>query len=189
MKITELVEKIKTNKIQNTDYNPRALEDFLIENITFKTYLPFTEKRELCANVLEVACSKNGAVVEVDSVSRYILFTMSMLRHYTDLDFENNEDLDAIGTYDLLCENGLLNPLLGCIGHEYTVCNNMLNMMTGDITANNNVVAVLNEMATKLLDIVDDFADVLAEKVEGIDLSQLNIKKLQELLKKYKIMK
>jgi len=192
MKIIELVEQIKTNKIQNTDYKPHAVEDFLMENIKFKTYLPFVDKRELCAKVLEAACSKNGGLIEVDSVSRYILFTMSMLTHYTNLDFENNDGLDTIGAYDLLCENNLLNPILGCIGNEYTVCNNMLNMMTGDIMTNNNsAVTVLNEAVTKLLDIVDDFADVLAEKVEGLnlDLSKFDINKLEGLLKKFEIMK
>lgn len=192
MKIIELCEKIKTNKIQNTDYKPHAVEDFLIENIKFQPYLSFVEKRELCAQVLEASCIKKGSLVEVDSVSRYILFTMSMIAHYTDLTFENNEDLDSIDCYDLLCKNNLLNPILNCIGSEYTVCNNMLNMMMGDIVANNNsAVTVLNEAATKLLDIIDDFADVLAEKVEGLnlDLSQFDIDKLEGLLNKLKIMK
>lgn len=192
MKIRELCEKIKTNKIQNTDYKPHAVEDFLTENIKFTSYLPFTAKRELCAQVLEASCTKNGGLVEVDSVSRYILFTMSMITHYTDLTFENNEDLDSIDCYDLLCENNLLNPILNCIGGEYAVCNNMLNMMMGDIVANNNnAVTVLNEAATQLLDIVGDFADVLAEKVEALnlDLSKIDIDKLEGLLKRFKIMK
>lgn len=192
MKITELCEKIKTNQIKNTAYSPQAIEEFLIKNIEFKSYLPFIEKRKLCEKVLEVACKKNGGLVEVDSVSRYILFTMSMITHYTDLTFENNEDLDSLDCYDLLCENNLLNPILDCIGGEYAVCNNMLNMMMGDIVANNNnAVTVLNEAATQLLDIVDDFADVLAEKVEGLNLnlSKIDIDKLEGLLKRLKIMK
>lgn len=192
MKITELCEKIKTSQIKNTAYKPDAIEDFLIKNIEFKSYLPFIEKRELCTKVLETACKKNGGLVEVDSVSRYILFTMSMITHYTNLTFENNEDLDSLDCYDLLCENNLLNPILDCIGGEYAVCNNMLNMMMGDIVANNNnAVTVLNEAATQLLDIVDDFADVLAEKVEGLNLnlSKIDIDKLEGLLKRFKIMK
>ena len=187
MKITELCEKIKTSQIKNTAYKPDAIEDFLIKNIEFKSYLPFIEKRELCTKVLEVACKKNGGLVEVDSVTRYILFTINIITKYTNLTFENTEELDPISQYDLLCENGLLNVILECIGDEYTVCNNMLNMMMGDIIANNNVATVLNNAAQQLLDIVDDFAGVLSEKVEGlnIDLSSLDLDKYKGLLDKF----
>lgn len=186
--INEFIDK----GIKNTQAKPNAVGDFICENLEIKEYLPFAEKRELCAQVLEASCTKNGGLVEVDSVSRYILFTMSMITHYTNLTFENNEDLDSLDCYDLLCENNLLNPILDCIGGEYAVCNNMLNMMMGDIVANNNnAVTVLNDAATQLLDIVGDFADVLAEKVEGLnlDLSKIDIDKLEGLLKRFKIMK
>lgn len=187
MKITELVEKIKTNKIQNTDYKPHAIEDFLMENIEFKTYLPFVDKRELCANVLEAACTKNGSLVEVDSVSRYLFFTINMITTYTNLEFENTEERDQIDDYDLLCENDLLNPILGCIGAEYASCNNLLNMMMNDMNINNNnITVVFNNMAQKLLNIVDNLETVIADKVEDLnfDLSSLDINKYKGLLEK-----
>ena len=187
MKITELVEKIKTNKIQNTDYKPHAVEDFLMENVEFKTYLPFVDKRELCANVLEAACTKNGSLVEVDSVDRYIFFTINMITTYTNLEFENTEERDQIDDYDLLCENNLLNPILGCIGTEYASCNNLLNMMMDDInTNNNNITVVFNDVAQKLLDIIGHFEAVIADKVENLDLdlNSLDINKYKGLLEK-----
>ena len=150
-------------------------------------YLPFTEKRELCEQILEASCTKNGAIVEVDSVSRYILFTISVIAKYTNLKFENTDDLDAIDQYDMLCKSGLLNYVLGAIGAEYDTCNNILNMMMADIDANNNnVAAVANKALQQILDYVGDFADVLSDKVESmqLDLNKIDIDKIMGVIDK-----
>lgn len=180
MKILDFVNEIKAKKIMNTQYQPHAVEDFIKEKLNIKTYVPFVEKRELCKKVLDASCTRNGSIVEVDSVSRYILFTMAIISKYTNLEFSSGEDeeFDSIDEYDMLCQNDLLNPILDVIGMEYTTCNNILNMMMADINANNNnIAAVLDKSAQRLLDIVDKLKDVLADKVEelNLDLSQIDI--------------
>lgn len=180
MKILDFVNEIKAKKIMNTQYQPHAVEDFIKEKLNIKTYVPFVEKRELCKKVLDASCTRNGSIVEVDSVSRYILFTMAIISKYTNLEFSSGEDeeFDSIDEYDMLCQNDLLNPILDVIGMEYTTCNNILNMMMADINANNNnIAAVLDKSAQRLLDIVDKLKDVLEDKVEelNLDLSQIDI--------------
>lgn len=187
MTINEFIREFTAQNIKNTQVNPNAVGNFIREKLEVKTYLPFIEKRDLCAKVLEASCKNNGGIVEVDSVSRYLMFTIAMLTNYTNLTFENTEGSDPIDQYDMLCQSGLLNPILDCIGAEYSVCNEMLNMMMADINANqNNMAAVLNTAAQKLLDIVGEFADVLKDKVEDweLDLSQLDINKYLPLLEK-----
>ena len=183
--VTEFVKLYKDSKVQNTKINPDAVEKFVREKLEIKEYLPFVNKRELCEKVLNASCKKNGAIIEVDSVSRYILFTITMLSTYTNLEFENNDDEDAIDQYDLLCQSGLLNEILNVIGGEYEVCNNILNMMMADIDANNNnVAAVFDKSLQKVLGSVDRLIDSLADKVEDMnfDLSQLDIDKYKGLL-------
>lgn len=180
MKILDFVNEIKAKKIMNTQYQPHAVEDFIKEKLNIKTYVPFVEKRELCKKVLDASCTRNGSIVEVDSVSRYILFTMAIISKYTNLEFSSGEDeeFDSIDEYDMLCQNDLLNPILDVIGMEYTTCNNILNMIMADINANNNnIAAVLDKSAQRLLDIVNKLKDVLADKVEelNLDLSQIDI--------------
>ena len=180
MKILDFVNEIKAKKIMNTQYQPHAVEDFIKEKLNIKTYVPFVEKRELCKKVLDASCTRNGGIVEVDSVSRYILFTIAIISKYTNLEFSSGEDeeFDSIDEYDMLCQNDLLNPILDVIGMEYTTCNNILNMMMADINANNNnIAAVLDKSAQRLLDIVDKLKDVLEDKVEelNLDLSQIDI--------------
>jgi hypothetical protein len=188
MKIKEFIEKVKG--VKNTNYKPNAVSEFIRSTLEIKEYVPFVEKRDLCEKVLEVVCTKNGAIVEFDSVSRYILFTISMLTKYTNLEFENTDGLDAIDQYDMLCQHGLLNPILEVIAGEYETCNNILNMMMADIDANNNnIAAVANSALQNMFDIIEGFADVLKDKVDsmGLDLNQFNIDGIMEVIKKLPI--
>lgn len=186
MKVVDFIKSYKDKRIMNTRIDENAVEKYITTTLGVKSYLPFAAKRELCSTVLNACCTENGGIIEVDSVSRYILFTIKMLTTYTDLEFENDGDLDALDQYDLLCQNNLLNPILGCIGAEYETCNNMLNMMMADLDANNNnVAAVLNSAAQKLLDMVEDLKDVLAEKVESMQLDLSSLDKYKPLLEKF----
>lgn len=183
--VKSLVEEFSNKKIMNTKVSPDAVEKFIHSKLDFVAYLPFADKRELCENVLGASCTRNGGIIEVDSVSRYILFTLSMLAKYTNLEFESNDDEDAIDQYDMLCKCGLLNPILECIKSEYAACNDILNMMMSDIDANNNnIAAVLDKVLHGVLDKVNGFADILSKKVEGLnlDLSQINIEQYKGLL-------
>ena len=183
MKIKELVEK--SNGIKNTQINPTAVEEYIKKNVEFKAYIPFVEKREMCAKVLEGACKSVGGIVEVDSVSRYLLFTLAIINKYTNLEFENTDDLDAIDQYDMLCQSGLLNPILEIVAGEYETCNNILNMMMADIDANNNNVAVVFDKALqKVSRSINELISALALKVDefNLDLSQIDIDKYKGIL-------
>ena len=185
MLIKDFINEFNSKKIKNTQNNPNAVENFIREKLEIKTYLPFIKKRELCEKVLESSCTKNGAIIEVDSVSRYILFTIAILTKYTNLEFENTDDEDTIDQYDMLCQGGLLNYIIEAIGGEYETCNNILNMMMADIDANNNnVAAVFDNALQKVLSYVDGFANVLKDKAEALnlDLSQINIEPYKGLL-------
>lgn len=189
MKIIEFIEGFKTNKIMNTRVDENAVERYIKETLEVQAYVPFATKRELCAKVLN-ACNRidpESGLIKVDSVKRYIVFTISILSTYTNLEFSSGADgeTDSLDEYDMLCQADLLNPILDVIGAEYSTCNNILNMMMADLTANNNTAEnVLGNATSRLLKIIEDFSDVLAEKVESLnlDLNQLDINKYTKLI-------
>lgn len=191
MKINEFINEFKAKKIMNTQIAPNAVSEYIKKTLEVKDYIPFAEKREFCERVLN-ACNhrdKNSGLVKVDSVTRYIVFTISILSTYTNLEFSSGKDteFDSLDEYDMLCQADLLNPILDVIGEEYTTCNNLLNMMMTDIVANNNTVEnVLDNASVKLVKSIDRFIDVLADKVEelNLDLSQIDINKFQGLISK-----
>lgn len=186
MKINEFVQNFKDAKVQNTKINEHAISDYLKKTLEVKDYVPFAEKRELCANVLNACNAKeDNGLVKVDSVSRYIIFTISIISKYTNLEFSSGEDgVDSLDEYDLLCQANLLNPILDVIGTEYATCNNILNMMMDDIIANNNTVEnVIGTVLEGLGDSADYLITVLANKVESmeLDLNQIDINKYKGL--------
>lgn len=186
--VTDFINSFKNKGVINTKIAPDAIQQYIKEELAVKDYVPFAEKRELCAKVINACNTRDGSgLVKVDSVKRYIIFTMSVISKYTDLAFSSGEDaeLDSLDEYDMLCQADLLNPILDVIGVEYTTCNNILNMMMADIVANNNTVEnVLGNATKRILDKVDELVDVFAEKVESMnfDLNQIDINKFKGLI-------
>lgn len=187
MKIREFVENYKAKRFMVTNKGAEEMIEYLKKTLEIKEYLPFAEKRELCKMVIDACNTKDDGLVKVDSVSRYIIFTISAISRYTNLEFSSGEDeeFDSLDEYDMLCQNRLLNPILSVIGEEYETCNNLLNMMMDDVIANNNTIeAVLGHALGKVADSLDDLIDAFAEKVEEmeLDLNQIDINKYKGLL-------
>jgi hypothetical protein len=185
MKINEFVENYKAKRFMNTKQGVDERVEWIRKELEVKEYLPFAEKRELCEVVLDACCTKEDGLVKVDSVSRYIIFTLSVLSRYTNLEFSSGEEYDSLDEYDMLCESHLLDIILAVLGDEYTACNNMLNMMMDDIMTNNNTVeAVLGHALGKVSDSLDDLIGTFADKVEEmeLDLSQIDIGPLKGIL-------
>ena len=181
--IKEFCENYKAKNFMNTKQGVEERIEWLRKELGVKSYVPFAEKRELCASVLDACCTREDGLVKVDSISRYILFTISIISLYTELEFNTDEEYDSLDEYDVLCESRLLNPILELIGDEYAACNNMLNMMLEDIIANNNTVeAVLGHTLGKVSDSLDGLIEVFAEKVEEMELDLSQIDKYKGLL-------
>lgn len=185
MTIKEFIENYKAKTFMSTAQGMKERVEWIQKELGFASYIPFADKRELCKNVLDACCTKQNGLVKIDSVTRYILFTISVIEKYTKLEFNADDDYDSLDEYDMLCENRLLNPILELIGDEYAACNNMLNMMMEDVVANNNTVeAVFGHALDKVSDSLDGLIGVWAEKVEDMefDLSQFDFDKYKGIL-------
>lgn len=190
MKVQNFIDDFKSSKVVNSQIKPNAVGEYIKKTLEVKDYVPFAEKRELCAQVLNACNTKDDSgLIKVDSVSRYIIFTLSIISKYTNLEFSSGEDeIDSLDEYDMLCQANLLNPILDVIGAEYTTCNNMLNMMMEDIMTNNNTIEnVVGAVLGKLGDSIDDFITVISDKVESmnLDLNQIDIDKYKGLIEQF----
>lgn len=183
--VKEFCEAYKAKRFMVTKNGVDEKIEYLKTELELKEYIPFADKRELCKAVIDACCTKEGGLIKVDSVSRYIVFTISIISAYTSLEFSSGEEYDSLDEYDMLCEAGLLNPILALIGDEYATCNNMLNMMMDDVVANNNTIeAVLGHNIGKVSDALDNLISTFADKVEEmeLDLSQIDFDKYKGLL-------
>ena len=186
--VKSFIEKFNQDKVMNSRIAPDAVSNYLKKELEIKDYVSFAEKRELCASVLNACNTKDdNGLIKVDSVSRYIIFTLSIITKYTNIEFSSGEDseFDSLDEYDMLCQSGLLNLILDVIGTEYTTCNNILNMMMADIESNNNTVEnVVATVLGRLGGSIDNLIAVLADKVESLnlDLNQIDINKYKGIL-------
>ena len=182
MKIVEFIKNYNEGKIEN-----------LRETLGVKNYLPFAEKYELCASVLDVCndIDEKTGVVTIDSINRQITFVITMLSAYTNLEFSVNEDaeIDSIAEYDMLCENGLLNTIIELFIDEYSKCDEMLMTMQNDLIANHNTLHnLVGNLAKQLLGIVEPLGNALKDKLDSfnLDLSQDNIDKYAKIFEAMK---
>lgn len=177
MKINELINNYKEGKIE-----------ILREALEVKNYLPFAEKYELCASVLDACNDIDGrtGMVTIDSINRQVTFIITVLTAYTNLEFSVNEDAEvsSIDEYDMLCENNLLNPIVELFADEYSKCEEMLMTMQNDLIANHNTLHnLMGNLAKQLLGIVEPLGSTLKDKLDSfnLDLSQDNIDKYAKI--------
>lgn len=191
MKIAEFIEAFKAKKVMNTQINPNVIGDFIKKELEVKAYVPLVEKQSIAQIVLESCANIKDGVIAVDSIQKYVIFTITILSTYTNLEFDGNEnDLDA---YDALCsyqigDHTLLDEIVKTFEKEYVRCNDILNMMTADLLAENNIEKQVGKLLSKISEKISVLGDSLIDKLGDFDtgLNQLDIDKLSDIISKIK---
>ena len=191
MKITEFIQEFKDERIQNSKVNPNAVSEYIKKVLEVKDYIPFIEKQSVAQIVLESCAHISDGIITIDSVQKYIIFTITVLATYTNLEFNGDEtDLDA---YDLLCaytvgDETLLDAIIKTFEKEYSRCNDILNLMTVDLMAENNIEKQVGKFLSGLSKKIENLGDLFINNMSNIpeSLSQLDIDKLADVISKIK---
>ena len=191
MKITEFIQGFKDERIQNSKVNPNSVSEYIKKVLEVKDYIPFVEKQSVAQIVLESCAHISDGIITIDSVQKYIIFTITVLATYTNLEFNGDEtDLDA---YDLLCaytvgDETLLDAIIKTFEKEYSRCNDILNMMTVDLMAENNIEKQVGKFLSGLSKNIENLGDLFINNMSNIpeSLSQLDIDKLADVISKIK---
>lgn len=180
MKVMEFIESVKKNPNQATA---------VCKKIIKTRYIPVLEKRQLAELVYENSIEVENGLVKVDSLSKYLIFTLLMLTRYTELEFAVDENgaatEEAIKEYDALCENGLINPIIAEFSEDYARANEIMNNVFQDnLAVANTVEAVVGKASGYLLNIIDSFATTLESKVDemSLDLSNIDMEQIGKFL-------
>ena len=123
MKVKEFVDRYTKN--QRVD---------IAKVLEVNQYTGIALKREMAKLVLDNCTAVVDGKIHIDSVERYILFTIAVIGMHTNLEFNNEEDEEysVIDDYDLLCESGALVKIIDTFKDDYMACQEILNMMTSD---------------------------------------------------------
>lgn len=175
MKINELITMVNNDK--NGVLNiQKALE--------VKKYIPVMKKYEIAQLVFAASVTSNNGLIEIDSLKKYLNFTALMLSEYTNLEFSSDEEGGFIADYDALCEAGLLDRILACFEEDYNRSLSVLNNLFADEISNHNTVEnVLAELAVNISNAVDGVAEVMKDKLEDFDASNIDMSGIEDVLK------
>ena len=181
MKINEFISEYNKNK-KNAAFNVAKL-------INVKTYVPVLRKRQLAELVYQNSISYENGLVKVDSLTKYLIFSMLMISEYTDLEFTVDENgsatAEAIAEYDALCEAGLIDVVIGCFAVDYARANEILNYVFKDnLSVTNTVEAVVGSLSEQIGDSLDDLVMSLKNKIDNfdMDLSRQDMTAVQNVL-------
>lgn len=165
MKVKEFIEMYEKN--------PRI---DIAKKLEVVPYIGIEYKRELANLVLDNCISIIDGEIHIDSVDRYLLFTISVIGMHTNLEFAYDETSDgsSIDDYDALCESGLLAKVIDTFKDDYASCQEILNMMTTDRLQNNMTIE------KKIYKFVDAIQEILAGTVNNM-VDKLDINSLKNL--------
>ena len=163
MKINELVEMYEKNSRID-----------IAKQLEVIPYVGIEYKRELAKLVLDNCTSMIDGEIHIDSVERYLLFTISVIAMHTNLEFSYEDDskFSAIDDYDMLCKSGLLVKVIDTFKDDYASCQEILNMMTADRLQSNMTI---EKKLYKFFDVIEGMlADAVNNLTEKLDLDVLN---------------
>ena len=148
-----------------------------------KKYLPIAEKRRIAESVIEACVTNNDGFIQIDSLYKYIMFTIIVISNYTNLEF--GVDGDYLSDYDRLCEAGLLDTVIATFDKEYARTNEILNILLNDKLQHNSAEASLAKAVHNVNNYIDKLVDMLKNKVEemNLDLNNFNEDTLKGLLR------
>lgn len=116
---------------------------YIKEKLEIKDYISFSDKCSLVDRIVSSTIYEhdiNGNItnnIHVDSLLRFMIFTLEMVNTYTNIDINFTE---ALNEYDLLDSNGLFELFIGESGiipfNEYNKMQTMLNMKLNDVLQN-----------------------------------------------------
>lgn len=187
MTIREFCDAYKAKNFMNTKQGVEERIAWIKQELETREYVPFEEKQAIAQTVLASCTTISDGVVAIDSIRKYMLFTMAMLSTYTNL--ESDEDASLSDSYDALCmcqggDGTMLDAIIKTFEVEYSRCNDILNMMTADLLAANNIEKQVGKFLSNLSEKINKLGDGLIDKLGdfNMDLSQLDIDKLTNMI-------
>lgn len=127
MTLKEFIGYYKIAKDKKTECEKRVQKD---------KYVPFLSKIAECENIVRVTMEKDDAFVQ-NTPGRFIFFNMTLIKTYTDIEFDMENGLQLTESYDALNECGAVETLINCMPvHELKEFKTILDMCVDDYMVN-----------------------------------------------------
>lgn len=147
MKVREFIE----------NYNRSTKKDSFIKRHIIKEYLPYETKVALCESIINAANYKkvnDKRIYWVNSVLVYEFYFITLIKQYTDIEFEN--DLEG---FNLIHAAGLSGEIIDSIADAKSF-ETVLNMVADDAERNNSLVPFLDTKIDTLMKIMESIKEL-----------------------------
>jgi hypothetical protein len=167
----------------NKPVSDNLKKTYLKDNLQTKTYIAFTEKLSKAKRIAKITTheynkdGKETGNIRVDSVARYLLFTLNIIDMYTNIDINFS---NTAAEYDLLAENGLVKEILSMIPeNEVSDFKILLDMSVDDIMANElSTQAFISNQITRFGQLanvtINPILEKLADEIGNLDEDKIN---------------
>ena len=175
MKINEFIEK----------YKKLSLTQSVKSLLATKKYLPYTEKQQLVNDILNKCKVTNYGYIQIDEMKKYLVFTIDIIKTYTDLEFDEDFNI-AITEYDALCEADVLNSIIETFEGEYKTVLNMVTMRQDYILQENSIESQVARFLSGLNNRLDDVLELVSGQFgdyKNLDITADDIGKLTDFIK------
>ena len=130
MKTNELIEMYQKNRMID-----------LKKVLEVEEYVSIAHKQKIAELVLNECITEEDGNLYMDSLSRYILFTMAVINVHTNLEFaSDDEGYSVLDDFDALSKNHLLEKIIETFKEDYDACQIVLDMMTSDKLKNHETL-------------------------------------------------
>lgn len=167
MKINEFIEVMSQSK--NKVLKAEQKQELAKKILETKEYLSIKEKKQLVQDIVNECILYEDGVFKFDNIDKYICFTMNTIAAYTNLELSDDIEDD----YDMLCEPGLLNIVVGTFSEEYDSVNLLLQMKCDYILSGNTMEAQFGKFLESVSDKLDVLVEAITSKVDGFDVGNL----------------
>ena len=165
MKVREFVEHM--NKNVNATMKDKQVLDLVRKTLEVKKYISIKEKKKIIDEVINQCIYYDNGTFRIDNINSYVIFTMSVIDTYTNLEVYDIEEC-----YDILSEANLLTIIIGSFELEYNEINILFNMKRDEILENNSVEMQIGRFLNEILDKVDGFGDYLIKSMDELDINK-----------------
>lgn len=156
------------------EYNNASEKDIYVKSHIVENYIPYEKKVAICRNIIDTADytpnveATNNKYYSPNTPIRFVLFCMSIIDSYTDIEPEEIDDKrDVMGGFNLLESNGVFKILFRELDKEYNTLNNVMQMMVEDtINKENCLVSFLSSKFDAIQVLYDTIYPYIEEQIK-----------------------
>ena len=190
MIIKDFINAYNAKKFMNTRQGVDEKSEWLRKELEIKTYIPFRKKRQIAEMIVSQNIKEVDGIKKYDGIDGYIGLMVASIAAHTNIEWGS----DPVVDYDLLAESGLLPQIIAEFESSHKEIDIILKMALESELEDNNINVLVGHFLDKILKKIDDFGDVLKDKlgdfnlkdILGADLNKEDLAKLFSLLDKIK---